>query len=242
MSLNILPLPGGGGGSATPTGPAGGALAGTYPNPTLATPISSSNPYLLVGSTRLVPAFPCVDPSLPAWAWVNQGIATLNTTNGVQTIATNQTGGALSVNLRTVAAPAAPYTITATVIMQATRAITPRVGVAFRESATGRIVTFGGRDATEMCVEYWNSPTSFNGTLRNIDVGSANQLWFLRLRNTGTNLIFEFSTNGVTFEAFSTTTLNAFFATGPDQVGFFVFNNATGGSVAAISVLSWSVT
>lgn len=205
-------------------------------------PTTLSAPYITQGLQTVGPVVQITDPSAPSWSWVNQGIATLTVSNKAQTLCTANTGGSLSLNMRAVAAPSAPYTVTAVVSLFATFSNTPRNGLFFRESATGKIVTMGGRDGINMAVENWNNATSFSGTPYNRSFGSMNGLWFLRIQNTGSALNYSASADGFSYYTILSTTLTNFFTTAPDQFGFFVFNNSGASDLTCTTVYSWQVT
>lgn len=205
------------------------------------TSASATAPYLTLGASAFGPLYAVTDPAAPSWAWVNQGTATLTVTNGVQTLCTPNTNGSVSVNMRMVSAPPAPYTVTALVALLSSSTSTPRTGLAFRESGTGKVVTVGGRDGTNLTVETWTNATSYSGTPFNRDYGSANGLKFIRIQNTGSNLLYEISSDGFVFYTLLSTTLTTFFTTEPDQIGFFAMNNASTSDLTCTSLFSWLV-
>lgn len=172
------------------------------------------------------------------FAWVNQGssVVNVNSRGHISLIAPHNAAGSLSCRVKT--APATPYTITARVGY----GIAPKdfhgVGLIFRESGTGEILTFGPAWSTgeKLTVNLWASPTSFGST--KLALGSGRPEW-LRLADNGTNRIYSISGDGLNWvDVFSH---GRTVDTTSDQVGFFA--NAQNGSVPNLStqivIKSW---
>jgi hypothetical protein len=220
---------------------ANGALTATGAACASGTSPTFTPPYINLSGVLYGPTFLATSPALPAWAWINQGSATLTVTNAAQSVCTPAIGGAVSVNARMISAPVAPYTVTAQIIVGGSVGATPRLGLLFRESATTKLVTLSTFGPSNLAVEYWNSSTSFSATAINPVYGNVNGFKFYRIENTGAALNYSVSEDGIGYTLIWTTALTAFFTTAPDQIGFFAMNNATTNNVCT-TLLSWSVT
>lgn len=194
------------------------------------------------GSTWSVygPLWPVVPPVLADFAWVNQGGATIDDSKGPHILFCPT---AASDNLRMrVKTKAAPYTLTVGLIPCIYPIDVSAVGILLRESATGKLETLHLIHSTTGKVECnkWTSPTVYSATRASIsavDIGA--EIRWLRIINDGTNLTYQFSTDGFNFQTLTTTTVNDFFTTTPDQIGFFGNPNNAGGQTVSLNVFSW---
>lgn len=188
------------------------------------------------------PLWPVVPPVLASFSWVNQGGATIDDSTGPH-ILFCPAAASDNLRLRVKAAPAAPYTLTVGLIPCLYPIDLSAAGVVLRESATGKLETVhlihtGGAGHIE--ANKWNGPTSYNSTRASIsavDLGA--EIRWLRIVNDGTNLTYQWSTDGFNFQTLATTTLTDFFTAGPDQVGFFGNPNNGGGQSVSLNVFSW---
>ncbi len=201
--------------------------------------VSAASPYLTIGSSLYGPIFTVTNPGTPAWAWNNQNLATLTTTNNAQTLCAPPSG--LSVNSRLVSTPATPWTVTAQFIFNVVNAATPRMGIVLRESGTGKLLTSGAATVSEFYVDNWNSSTSFASTPTTVTLGASAGFKFVRATDNGTNITFSYSYDGIGWHVYYDFSRTNFFTTGPDQFGLFIFNNSAALNVCS-TLLSWSVT
>jgi hypothetical protein len=178
------------------------------------------------------------------FAWVNQEDASVETTQGgIYLLAPAIVSADL--RIRKKAAPATPYTITAAFIphMAADAAYFPGLGLLFRESGTGKLITWSYTLATTVFArpQKWNSPTSFNSAYIPLWDGlseyqAAALVWF-RIADTGSNLTFSFSNDGRHFYQTFSVSRTDFMSGGPDEVGFWA--NATTNYDTGMLLLSW---
>lgn len=207
------------------------------------TTVSAASPYVTVGGSLFGPIYTVTNPSSPSWAWVNQNNATLTTTNNAQTLCALGTGGSVSVNMRMVSTPATPWTVTAMVVMDVTNASLPRVGLAMRESGTGKIITTGAASMTEFYTENWSSATAFANTAITTTVGASAGFKFMRMSDNGTNVKLSYSYDGIGWIDYYDFSRTNYFTTAPNQFGFFVMNNSGTTTLnACTTLLSWLVT
>lgn len=163
-----------------------------------------------------------------SFTWVNQGTATIADQNDTIHLSVPISGTGDNIRLQQITAPSTPYTITAA--FQATiiaPAQFPAFGLAFRESSSGEITTFQitqrSNTGPEISAHNWNSATGFNSdVLGRRTIFTPKQPTWLRVTDDGTDLIYEYSCNGIDWLEFTTQGRTAFMAGGPDQVGWFM--------------------
>ena len=140
----------------------------------------------------------------PSFSWINQGGASVSSTNGGETMVAPTAGGAHQARIRKKAAPSTPYTVTMA-CLPTNRGTNSSFGPGplFRESSSGKLRTLylafntvGLLDATK-----WTSPTapvSALFTTRSESLVSS-PLIFFRLEDDGTNRKYHFSGDGINF-------------------------------------------
>lgn len=203
------------------------------------TSVSLLDPYISIGGTLYgANNKEITDPSIPSWSWLNQGTATLTTSNGAQTITTTGTSGNPDIKARYISAPGTPYTVTACIEMNVTNVNYTRAGIGFRESATSKITTINMVQGSSVNVDYWNTEISYGSSPVQKNWVVDRYIW-LKISNNGTNLTYSVSKTGDVYIDLSTTTLTAFFTTGPDQIHFFI--NPNSAEKLSATLLSWSV-
>lgn len=183
------------------------------------------------------PLFAMTQPVSGDFSWVNQGSATVSTTNGGIYLYDPTVDASLNIRARVKSAPSTPYTITAAILFDPIVAANHNSGLLFRESGTGELVLFGILQGTGsvLQVDNWNSPTSFNANVVNVTTRSMSLVW-LRIADNGTNRICSVSSDGQNWIVVSTVARTTFLTA--DQVGFFVAaRNAT--YPMGLTLLSW---
>jgi hypothetical protein len=193
------------------------------------------------------PVWPVVEPISANFAGINMGAATLDTTRGgIYLFA--PANAATNMRVQKMAAPATPYTITAAFLPAwAPDAGTfPTMGLVFRESSTGKLVSLGYQLSTtpRLVPSKWTSPTVFSTAYTPLWDGIGNMrtgpLVWLQITDTGTNLLFSASNSGRLFYTQYTISRTDWMAGGPNEVGFYVNSNqATYDS--ALWLLHWAV-
>lgn len=190
---------------------------------------------------------PYAYPFLADFAFVNQGGAAADDDDrGIYL--TGPASAADSLRILKQAAPSTPYTLTTKVVPNLPQpAQFLLVGIGFRENATGKLSTLSlasgsGSDAF-LSREHWNNPTSFNATPSSVNTpyrAWITQPW-LRLRHDGTNLYFDYSSDGYKFYTLGSEAKASFFTTDADELFFYC--NANHASLAAAArLLSWAKT
>ena len=165
-----------------------------------------------------------------SFSWINQGSATTTVGFDGRIFLYSPGAGGLNLRCRVETAPSTPYVLTV-----GFQGITSwwngtndeLCGILFRESGTGKIVTFYqdlGRRLLK--VAKWNSPTSFSADYRAWASGDGragpNWVSWLRIEDDGTNIKFHASPDGLNFMEFFSVLRGDFFTTAPDQIGFAV--------------------
>lgn len=183
------------------------------------------------------PIWPLTDPTTPSWSWVNQGSATVATTNGA--VFLNGTADAsANLRIRVKSVPTAPYIVTAAFIPLLTTANYSGAGLILRNSGSGNLVLFDYLGDTNVVeASKWSSPTA---AVAAYSVNSAfrffNPVFWFRIEDNNTNRIFSVSADGVNFAVIFTVSRTDYIT--PDQIGFFVKDqNAT--YAPAMTLLSW---
>jgi hypothetical protein len=187
------------------------------------------------------PIFPCTDPSLASvTTWVNQGGASVTTTNGGIYLLGPATG---SVNLRcqVKTAPSTPYTITALVIPSLIAVDFMGCGILFRESGSGKMasIAFVHNGGWSVDVNKWTDATTFSAQYATAPLKSLPSYMFFRLADDGANRISSISTDGINFRVIHTVGRTDFLTA--NQVGFFV-NCQEATWDAGVTLLSWKET
>ncbi len=185
------------------------------------------------------PIFPMTEPVDGDFAWVNQGGASVVTTNGGIHL-NAPASGSNSLRIRTKSAPSTPYTITMAFIPKIYQESAHMCGLVFRQSSDGKCVIFGlnfnTTDKWRFLGEKWNSPTSFNSAYTTPENPLLTNTWFFRIADDGSNRIMSFSYDGQNFMTMHTVGRTDFLTA--DQVGFFA-DSANASHDCGITILSW---
>lgn len=190
------------------------------------------------------PLFPLTAPVDGDYAWINQGGASVVTTNGGIHLSV-PSGASDNVRIRKKAAPSTPYTITAFFIPLLYPTQYYQAGLCWRQSSNGKLVTFGLGGANtsgnpdDFEITKWNSATSFSAGYTQANTGTLFIRMWLRITDNGTNRICSFSHDGQNFMQFHSVGRTDFLTA--DEVGFHIYcNNGTQG--AGMTLLSWKQT
>jgi hypothetical protein len=203
--------------------------------------ITVAPPYFSDSLNAYVPSFTITKPIPANFAWQNQGGATNTTTpNGaVRLQGTQQAGDQLRFWEET--CPAAPYTLTTAFIPQTTAPNFNAVGFGFQDSVSGRFeaIVLLSNNGPQVEVEQFTNLTTFSAHQSTQPYSPGQLVWF-RIANTGANLTFSWSTDGLSFfQVFSDPISGGFINASPSRCGFVLDGNSTAaGAVNAMTVVS----
>lgn len=180
-----------------------------------------------------------VTPPVSAnWTWQNQSTATIaDIGNGVQMTVPV---GAAGYNKILQALHAAPYDLIAAIVYKAIPESFSGFGLFIRDSVTGNYIIFAYLDNTggQWYVQQQTSADANFSTRSNIGANNQYGLMWMRIKDDGTNVTYQFSADGYTWVVFYTEA-HATYIT-PNQIGFFgTASTATRTKVARL--LSWSL-
>lgn len=188
------------------------------------------------------PFFPFTQPDDSAFAWINQGSATVSAANGgIHLMAPAQAADSLRV--RKMTAPATPYVITAAFLFNgfAPPATSQSFGLLFRQSSDGKIHACQHNVLNSdvlLTSRKWTSATVFSADYAIEKFHQAGSAWWLRIADNGTNRICSFSGDGINWTDFHTIGRTNFLTA--DEVGFFV-NDFTNTYPVRTTLLSFKV-
>lgn len=190
------------------------------------------------------PIYKLTKPVNGDFSWVNQGGATVVTTNGGIYI-TAPVDGASGPNfrIRTKTAPATPYTLTVLLQADLYPADFLMVAIGFRESGTGKLevleqVYSAAGGGFVLAVENYAGPTTFHATRAFFNISNIGLPIWMRLVADGTNISFQWSTSGFGFQTIAQVAKNNYFTTGPDQI-FFAAATTNATYQAKGHLISW---
>lgn len=187
------------------------------------------------------PIFPMTPPISGDFAWINQGSATISTTNGG--IYISQPSGAELVHIQKKTKPSTTFTITAAFVgtVPLTGSNFAGFGLTFRQSSDGKIHNFGVRNNNgvwSMNSFKWTDATTFSASYSESTMIIPNIIWF-RIADDGSNRICSFSADGINFQQFHSIGRTDFLTA--DEVGFFI--NPNNNNIAmGMTLLSWKET
>jgi len=157
------------------------------------------------------------------WTWVNQNSATATLTNGMVSIS-GAPGSEQQQCLFQSAPGSTPYTYTTVGYNNVTIGGSSVINLAFRESATGKIVSIGSQiqnssNSNKLLVGKWTNATTNSTFPVSGSTSSTTNPLYLRVQNTGANTVYSWSPDGVIYQTALSEAINAFFTSGPNQVG-----------------------
>ena len=159
-------------------------------------------------------------PRLSDFAWTNQGAAVATQRDGYISVVAPDKPTADQNRLLTLPAPAAPWSMTARMNVLHC-AEWQGGGLCMMDSASSRLLLLGTLGAG-VRLSRWYSPSAF---FDSPFLGSAFQPPWLRMRNDGTNLYADISTDGYSWATVWTEGITAFLTKAPDRIGFFLAHN-----------------
>lgn len=196
------------------------------------------------------PAYPMTAPVSGNFSWTNQGTATATVRNGSIFLNAPATSGD-NIRLYEMAVPGStPYSVVV--------GVQPLVFMNFHgaglyvrdNGGTSKIITLGAGQTSgsfNLILNKWNSVTSFNGTIfpSTSYAGTwANGLWWLKVRNDGTNLVWYAGVNPFDLIEVATGSITGFLANASfwglwvDANQASIDNNHPLG--AGLTLLSWT--
>ncbi|MCA9915037.1 MAG: hypothetical protein KC496_16900, partial [Anaerolineae bacterium] len=191
------------------------------------------------------PIYPLTAPDLTGFSWVNQGDASaVQSGASIYMEAPKKTSDNL--RLLVMSAPSTPYTITIHFQALMWHAFKNAVGLVWRNSSSGKVVTLGCVSSNAASavgyfteIHRYNSPTSWNSTIADFDMPGI--FPWLRIEDDGTNRKSYVSINGQNWIEINSISRTDFIT--PDQVGFFINpqDSASDGDDVALHLLSWEV-
>ena len=164
------------------------------------------------------PLFPFTQPVDGDFAWVNQGAASVSTTNGQITM-TVPAAASVSYRIREKAAPATPYSITACMLLSCYGANYAFSSLGFRDSATGKLEfwrTGWFTNNFSIGIITASSPTADVASLYSGYMPFPGVIFF-RITDNGTNFIYSHSFDGQNF-AIDLTRGRTTYLANPDRV------------------------
>lgn len=188
--------------------------------------------------------FPMTEPVSGDFAWINQGGATISTTNGGVFLSIGSASGS-NLRIRKKAAPSTPYHIILSFIPLITVTSSPLVGFVWRQSSDGKCITYhytnnGGGDQ-HYGITKWTNVTTISANY--VGNTAANQFFgravFFRIGDDGTNRTCDVSRDKQNWLNLHSVGRTDFMTA--DEVGYFV-TNGTGTSSAAMTLIGWEET
>ncbi len=186
------------------------------------------------------PLFPMTVPVDANYAWINQGGASVVTSQGGIYLSA-PASATVNIRLRKKTAPATPYVITACMLLNLTGVSNQSCGLGFRQSSDGKLVLFGidlSATAISLAVYKFTSATAFSATYVSRGVWGCGTL-FIRIADNGSNRICSTSTDGQNFKVIHTVGRTDFMTA--DEVGFWA-NDQSNIIDAGVTLLSWKET
>lgn len=186
------------------------------------------------------PIFPLAGVANAPDTWVNQGSATVTTTNGGIYLYDPANEG-VSYRIRKKAAPSTPYTITALLLVNHGCWAHPSVGIGWRQSSDGKLVlarVLGMGYVHNLALLKANNETTDIANYVDQALGAVPWIW-LRITDDGTNRIVSFSRDGQNFIQMHSVGRTDFLTA--DEVCLFASSrNSSFG--AGVTLLSWKET
>lgn len=177
-----------------------------------------------------------------SFSWVNQGDATLTTTNGVAVLYGGSANGVDS-RIRIKTAPATPYHIIIGYRARIDPTTNAMAGLCFRNSSSGKLSIYTSifqGDPSRPVIFQLTNATSFSSTAYNPGSGTNDNTYgmsWMRIGDDGVNRKYDVSENGYTWRQLFSESNSSFFTA--DQVGYYVNGGNNNGE---ISVYTWEET
>lgn len=184
------------------------------------------------------------------FTWVNQGGATASDQNGTIFLrAPAASGENCRILKRTAPSPTYSFMIACQVIKF--REGSENSGILFRESSTGKFITFGismtGTIPMAVASYRFTNATTYAGTADLTITGGntpynmfTGKYFWIRGTDNNTNLIFDISSDGVEWITMLTVTRTTHMAGGPDEIGFYLNNNSSTNYQMGMRIAHWS--
>lgn len=188
------------------------------------------------------PLFPFTEPPSSGWSWDNQGTASVTTTNGgIVMRAPHLASYQARVYYRT--APSVPYVITAYIEPLVMPKNYLSLGLCWRESSSGKLVTAGNGFSVSPNIQVirWTNSTTSTTAYQTVAGHNVPPRW-LRIADNNTSRIFSISADGVNWVTIHTIGRTDHMTA--DQVGIYIVpnNEATPNFDTVLTLLSWSAT
>lgn len=189
------------------------------------------------------PIFPFTKPVSGDFTWVNQGSASVVTTNGGVTLL-GTSDASNSIRIRKKSAPSTPYTITAVILPSIPPANYASCGLLFRQSSDGKLCIFslaaggasgGVAGSLGISSTKFTNETTYSAHYVNPGLSAGVSPLHLRIADNGTNRICSLSGDGINWATVHSVGRTDFLTA--DEVGFFCDSN--NGGTPAMTLLSW---
>jgi len=198
---------------------------------------------------NMMPCWRFVPPVIGDFTWLNQGSATVTDRKGMMVLEPPTAASGDSLRLLVKTAPSTPYAITVAMIAQDPTGISSyagQYGICWRESGSGKIITFGlGRATDTYLVKKWfhtqwtNYTTVAGGGQISSKYVPLNWPFWVRFSDDGTYRTVEVSGDGVTWQLYEAAESRTTFITA-DQVGVFANQSLSTITVKrVVSFLHW---
>ena len=201
---------------------------------------AGADPSFQVASSVFLQSF--TNPTLTSFSWINQGGATLTTGSNYYFL-NAPTSATANVRIQKKSAPATPYTITIAIYPLMANASYQGVGVCWRESSSGKLITWGpdlSSTNSALSEGKWASPTSFTANYVSFYgnwIGAS--VLFLRISDDGANRVCSHSVDGVNYRIAHSVGRTDFITA--DEVGWYS-NGQSSAWETGVTLMSWKET